>query len=60
MKSGIGKFALETKDSINELLELLSRFVKTITFDNGKEFAKHIDIADTLGCDTYFAKPYHS
>ncbi len=56
----IGKFALETKGSIIELLEPLSRFVKTITFDNGKEFAKHIDIADALRCDTYFAKPYHS
>ncbi len=35
-------------------------FVKTITFDNGKEFAKHMDIASSLECDTYFAKPYHS
>ena len=56
----VGKFALETKESIIELLQPFHTFVKTITFDNGKEFAKHIDIADSLGCDTYFAKPYHS
>ncbi len=55
-----GKFAQETKESIIELLKPLSRFVKTITFDNGREFAKHMDIASTLKCDTYFAKPYHS
>jgi len=56
----IGKFAKETKESIIELLKPFSQFVKTITFDNGKEFAKHIDIASSLDCDTYFAKPYHS
>ena len=56
----IGKFAKETKESIIELLKPFSQFVKTITFDNGKEFAKHMDIASSLGCDTYFAKPYHS
>jgi len=56
----IGKFAKETKESIIELLKPFSQFVKTITFDNGKEFAKHMDMAESLGCDTYFAKPYHS
>ena len=56
----VGKFALETKESIIELLKPFSKFVKTITFDNGKEFAKHMDIASSLSCDTYFAKPYHS
>jgi len=34
--------------------------VHTLTFDNGKEFAKHEQVADTLECETYFAKPYHS
>lgn len=56
----IGKVAQETKESIIELLKPFSEFVKTITFDNGKEFAKHMDIASSLKCDTYFAKPYHS
>uniref|UniRef100_UPI000E64EC9D IS30 family transposase n=1 Tax=Facilibium subflavum TaxID=2219058 RepID=UPI000E64EC9D len=34
--------------------------VHTITFDNGKEFATHEEIAKELDCSTYFAKPYHS
>jgi transposase, IS30 family len=34
--------------------------VKTLTFDNGKEFAQHTEIATALNADTYFAKPYHS
>ncbi|MEZ5623351.1 MAG: hypothetical protein R3E36_01180 [Nitrosomonas sp.] len=25
-----------------------------------KEFVRHEEVANTLGCETYFAKPYHS
>ena len=32
--------------------------VKTITFDNGKEFTNHCKIAQHLDCQTYFAHPY--
>jgi IS30 family transposase len=56
----LGKFADTTKSAIIELLEPIKEFVKSITFDNGKEFAKHTAIANKLDCDTYFAKPYHS
>lgn len=34
--------------------------LKTITFDNGKEFAYHAHIKNALGSDNYFAHPYHS
>jgi IS30 family transposase len=34
--------------------------VKTITFDNGKEFTEHEKIAKALKTDVYFANPYHS
>ena len=34
--------------------------VKTITFDNGLEFACHELIGTQLGAATYFAHPYHS
>ena len=34
--------------------------LETITFDNGKEFSLHKEIAMDIECDTYFAKPYHS
>jgi transposase, IS30 family len=31
---------------------------RTITFDNGKEFAEHEQLAAATGLDVYFAKPY--
>jgi IS30 family transposase len=35
-------------------------FVHTITFDNGKEFAAHQDIASALDAKIFFATPYHA
>lgn len=32
--------------------------VKSITADNGSEFAFHYKLADTIGVPTYFADPY--
>lgn len=34
--------------------------VKTVTLDNGKEFAGHADLARDLGCSIFFADPYAS
>jgi transposase, IS30 family len=34
--------------------------VNTLTFDNGKEFAQHTEIATALKAKTYFARPYRS
>jgi hypothetical protein len=34
--------------------------VHTITFDNGKEFAAHQDIAHALKAKIFFARPYHA
>ena len=31
---------------------------RTATFDNGKEFAEHERLAETVGMEMYFAKPY--
>lgn len=36
------------------------RMVKSITFDNGLEFAEHEAIAKSLNCKIYFADPYSS
>lgn len=55
-----GKFANDVKDKINEIMKPFKEIVKTITFDNGKEFARHKEVAIKLNCKTYFAKPYHS
>ena len=55
-----GKRAKYVKEAMIALCSPVKQFVKTITFDNGKEFSLHEDIAREIECDTYFAKPYHS
>jgi IS30 family transposase len=41
-------------------LKPIRRFVETITYDNGKEFAAHQLTAKALRADIYFATPYHA
>ena len=55
-----GKRSGTVTEAINMLLRPVKSFVNTITFDNGKEFAMHENIAKETACDTYFAKPYDS
>lgn len=43
-----------------DLLKPYQPWVKTITFDNGKEFAGHAQIDAALGSTSYFAEPYSS
>ena len=43
-----------------KVLQPIKDKVKSITADNGKEFATHEQVAESLGLDYYFAKPYHS
>ena len=54
----------KTKESVTKAIENSLRAFKksilTITFDNGKEFAGHQDIASTLEVKCFFARPYHS
>lgn len=54
------KKARSVTDAMLSLFSPLKRFVHTITFDNGKEFAYHEEVAKAIQCKTYFAKPYHS
>lgn len=46
--------------AVKKLLKPFQQHVKTITFDNGGEFAQHEKIAKYLECKIYFAKPYRS
>ena len=55
-----GKTAHEVEDALKRAMLPISRFVKTVTADNGKEFAKHQQISEALNADFYFARPYHS
>jgi IS30 family transposase len=54
------KSAQAANDAITTLLVPIKHWVKTLTFDNGREFSWHNKLAETLSCCTYFAKPYHS
>ena len=60
MKKVKSKDAKLVAQAIKELLEQWMPYLFTITSDNGKEFARHKDIAEFLNIDFYFAKPYHS
>jgi IS30 family transposase len=55
-----GKHADGVRDAIIELLKPHQSRCHTITFDNGKEFAYHERIAQSLEANIYFAHPYHS
>ena len=58
------KVSKRTAEAVYEatvsLLSKIKKFIKTITGDNGKEFAFHKRIAKKLDVNFYFAKPYHS
>ena len=49
----LARMAIETLQPYKELIH-------TITADNGKEFARHKEIAKGLDIQFFFAKPYHS
>lgn len=60
----IRRIDFKTKDltakAINSALAGIRDNVITLTADNGREFADHQSIAETLKADFFFAKPYHS
>jgi IS30 family transposase len=46
--------------AIVDMLQPLAARVKTLTFDNGKEFAGHVHIDQQLQSTAYFARPFAS
>jgi IS30 family transposase len=54
------KSAKQVTEATEKLLMPIKKTIKSITYDNGKEFCAHEITAKILACDTYFAKPYHS
>ena len=66
-KSGyalIAKVSNKTSDLVSQAiitkLNAVTPLVKTLTFDNGKEFAEHSRIDAALNSTTYFADPFAS
>lgn len=54
------KGAGEVGETILALLKQHKGLVRTLTFDNGKEFAHHYLIDELLNSKSFFAHPYHS
>lgn len=55
-----GKNAEELANTVVRLLEPYKKYIRTITTDNGTEFACHEMITEKLGVPVYFADPYSS
>lgn len=55
-----GKEAEPLARATVEALNPIKNLLHTITADNGKEFARHEQIAEQLDLNVYFARPYHS
>jgi len=55
-----GKDADGLKDAVIRMLRPYKGKIHTITSDNGKEFARHKEIAKALNIDFFFADPYSS
>jgi len=58
----LAKVARNTAELVTQAVstQLESLVVKSITSDNGREFAGHQQIGQHLKADFYFAHPYHS
>ena len=54
------KKAEEVTKALIDMLEPLKPISKTITSDNGKEFAYHKEVSESLDTDFFFAHPYSS
>ena len=54
------KTAYLVSNAIIDRLKPIAGHVRTLTYDNGKEFADHAMIDEALGSISYFADPYSS
>ena len=55
-----GKVASKLREALIQVLKPIKNRVHTLTFDNGKEFAEHEEMAKALEAEVYFAHPYAS
>jgi len=54
------KTAISVENAMNNCYDDTIIPILTITYDNGSEFTNHENIANSLGCNIYFATPYRS
>ena len=50
----------QVTEAVRGRLEHQNDWIRTITADNGKEFAGHLILSEALDAGIYFARPYHS
>ena len=50
----------ETAEALPHLLSPIAAWVRTITYDNGREFSDHVRVARALACQDCFATPCRS
>ncbi|MFT7003643.1 MAG: IS30 family transposase [Sulfurimonas sp.] len=60
IKNVPSKEASVVTKALIEMIQPIKAITKTITSDNGKEFAYHKQVSAALDTDFYFANPYHS
>jgi IS30 family transposase len=60
IKNVPNKEASVVTKALIEMITPIKAITKTITSDNGKEFAYHKEVSEALNTDFYFANPYHS
>jgi IS30 family transposase len=55
------KKSIDTFHAIEKKLSFFpDAFIKSITYDNGTENTRHLQVNDALKCNSYFCQPYHS
>jgi len=57
-RNGSKQSCVVVKNMFNKLAQLPRETLKSITFDNGTEFAKHQLLKQGLGMDVYFCDPH--
>ncbi|MGR3179375.1 MAG: IS30 family transposase [Candidatus Anammoxibacter sp.] len=60
MRKVTAKTSLAVNTAILSSVKNIKEQFKTLTVDNGSEFAKHLELKSKLDVDIYFAHPYHS
>ncbi|WP_442871403.1 IS30 family transposase [Candidatus Thiodiazotropha sp. CDECU1] len=55
------KKSIDTFHAIEKRLSIFpDKYIKSITYDNGPENARHLQVNEAFKCDSYFCQPYHS
>jgi IS30 family transposase len=60
IRKTLDKSATQIQLALEDIYLSTTLPIKTLTSDNGTEFANHRAISESIACDFYFARPYRS